>query len=196
MRFYIVRHGESEANVAFHQGQLVGVQPPDSPLSKSGLEQAERLAERFAKLPVDLIISSDFTRALTTADIIAKKIHKPHVIEPALQEIAHPKDYDRWQKEFHTDPFLAQKEKALAALHYLEDQRAENIVIVTHSALIRMLICLMPMGQDLIQDEYFKFGAFMNSNNTGVTMCDLNDGIWRLQTWNDHSHLVELINTQ
>lgn len=193
MRFYIIRHGESEANVAYHQGALVGVQPADSPLSKMGIEQATRLADRFAKLPVDLVLSSDFTRALKTADIIAEKIHKPHIVTSVLQEIAHPKDYDRWQKEFHTDPFVAQKEKGLAALHYLEDQRAENIVVVTHSALIRMLICLMPAGESLTQEEYFKFGAFMNTNNSGITMCDLNDGVWRLHTWNDHSHLAELI---
>lgn len=69
--FYIVRHGETEWNVAgIMQGQS------DSPLTKNGISQAKNLAKKLKSVKFDEVFSSDLLRAKRTAEIIAaeKKI--------------------------------------------------------------------------------------------------------------------------
>ena len=67
---YFVRHGQSEGNAG-----PVWVDAT-SKLSAKGKEQARVVAERFTKLPVDIIISSTMDRAVETAQIIAERIDK------------------------------------------------------------------------------------------------------------------------
>lgn len=63
---YIARHGETEWNVEQRlQGQK------DSPLTKSGLKQAEFLAQSLRDIHFDSIFSSDLLRAKRTAEIAA-----------------------------------------------------------------------------------------------------------------------------
>src|SRR3989344_1714891 len=64
---YFVRHGQSEGNV----GSVF--QHADSPLTAKGIKQAEFIAERCTRLPIDVIISSTQPRAADTAQIISEK---------------------------------------------------------------------------------------------------------------------------
>lgn len=62
---YVVRHGESEANVnKTVQGHT------DSPLTEKGEEQAKEVAKAFKDIKFDAIYSSDLDRAKRTAEII------------------------------------------------------------------------------------------------------------------------------
>lgn len=64
----LIRHAETDFNRQLRfQGHL------DAPLNANGLEQAERLAERLADEPVDLIVASDLQRALQTARPLAAR---------------------------------------------------------------------------------------------------------------------------
>lgn len=81
MRVFIVRHGESEAN-------LKNIFGTDSPLTENGKEQASMLASRLRLENIDAIISSPMTRALATAKIIAKfHPRTPFLIEEFIKEI-------------------------------------------------------------------------------------------------------------
>jgi probable phosphoglycerate mutase len=85
MRLIIIRHGESEWNRA---GRYQGQQ--DAPLSELGLRQAEALAERLRREPLDAIYTSPLQRAARTAEAVAR--HHPALPlqhEPALMEIHH-----------------------------------------------------------------------------------------------------------
>ena len=63
---YLVRHGETEANVTNTlQGQS------DVPLNAKGVEQAQRAGRRLRSKPFDIIWSSDLSRAAVTAREIA-----------------------------------------------------------------------------------------------------------------------------
>jgi broad specificity phosphatase PhoE len=77
---WLVRHGESMGNVADAHAQRAGagrldldVRDPDVPLSDTGRSQAEALGRYLADLPEDqrptAVLSSPFTRALTTAQL-------------------------------------------------------------------------------------------------------------------------------
>ena len=79
-RIYLVRHGETASNAA-RVFQL-----PETPLSPRGIDQAERLAARLAGAGIALVLASDFARAATTADRLARAAGAPIEVEPLLQE--------------------------------------------------------------------------------------------------------------
>jgi broad specificity phosphatase PhoE len=82
---WLVRHGESEGNVADAQAHEAGagrlkldVRDPDVPLSDTGRGQAEALGRWMATLPENerptAALSSPFTRALSTAELATGEI--------------------------------------------------------------------------------------------------------------------------
>jgi probable phosphoglycerate mutase len=79
-RLFLIRHGETEGNA------LRIVQHPHIPLSPRGLVQAERLARRLTAEGIAQIVSSDYARAMTTAEHLQRATGAPLVIEPLLRE--------------------------------------------------------------------------------------------------------------
>ncbi|MFO0692936.1 MAG: histidine phosphatase family protein [Polyangiales bacterium] len=78
VRVTFVRHGESESNSAGRwQGQT------DSPLSEHGHAQARKAGVRLGRVPFDLVISSDLTRAHDTA----RASGHPVETDPRFREI-------------------------------------------------------------------------------------------------------------
>lgn len=78
MRLLLVRHGETALNAARI------LQPPDTPLSVRGHEQARALARRLASESIAAVWSSDLPRAWQTAEAVAAG--RGVVVEPLLQE--------------------------------------------------------------------------------------------------------------
>lgn len=78
----IVRHGQTTWNVEHRlPGQLPGVA-----LNENGRQQAARLAEALAVLPISAIISSPLERAYDTAEFIAKGRDLTIQLEPDLMD--------------------------------------------------------------------------------------------------------------
>ena len=67
MRLCLIRHGESEGNVA---ATLQGCRL-DTPLSPRGRRQAESLSIRLLDEPIDAVVASPMSRARETAEIVA-----------------------------------------------------------------------------------------------------------------------------
>jgi broad specificity phosphatase PhoE len=84
LQLFIIRHGETTSNLA---GRWQG--HGDSPLSPTGLAQAQTLGARFADLPFDAVYSSDLQRARHTAD----QLLGPRIIDPIFREIS----VGRWE---------------------------------------------------------------------------------------------------
>lgn len=78
---FLFRHGETDWN---REGRLQG--KTDTPLNATGLAQAEALAERLRGRRLDAIVSSDLTRALTTARIVAEALGVPLATDEGLRE--------------------------------------------------------------------------------------------------------------
>lgn len=78
---FVFRHGETDWNRA---GRLQG--HIDTHLNATGLAQAEALAEELRAHHLDAIVSSDLSRALTTAQIISEALGAPLVIDHGLRE--------------------------------------------------------------------------------------------------------------
>lgn len=99
----LVRHGQSEFNVVYSQTRIdPGI--PDPRLTEEGRRQALLAAERLAGHELTLILSSPYTRALQTAQIIAGELALPIAIEPMVREHC----------RFHCDVGSLRSELALA----------------------------------------------------------------------------------
>ncbi|HYS93330.1 MAG TPA: histidine phosphatase family protein, partial [Candidatus Acidoferrales bacterium] len=80
MSIFLIRHGETLGNASRT------VQMPDNSLSPRGTAQAERLARRLAREDIALILSSDYARAVATADHLRLATGAPVRYSPLLQE--------------------------------------------------------------------------------------------------------------
>lgn len=81
-RLVLVRHGQTDWNAGGRfQGQA------DIPLNSHGIAQALTLADAIADLGPDRIVSSDLSRALTTADTLAAACRLDVEVDERLREI-------------------------------------------------------------------------------------------------------------
>ena len=71
-RFFLVRHGETEWN---RLRKIQGIS--DIPLNDTGRSQAAALGDILSKHRFDLVVSSPLSRALETAQIVARKLGMP-----------------------------------------------------------------------------------------------------------------------
>lgn len=139
--FYIVRHGQSEANVTGDWGV-------DTVLTSLGKEQAHRSKQELSKIPFSAIFSSDFLRAKQTADIIALE----HTLEVQATKVLRERNYgimegtntNMWATEIR-DAFEAWyskeyeqrlKEKMVEGMESDEEVISRTITFLRETALV------------------------------------------------------------
>jgi broad specificity phosphatase PhoE len=206
---YIIRHGESEDN------SLPIFQYPTSRLTAKGEKTAHLLAGRISKLPIDLIVSSTLRRAKQTTEIINDRVKKETVYDDMFVEIKKPSEL--WGKEKESgeakqimeqieahkyekdwrysdeENFADRKARAQQIMKFLQERTQEHILVSTHGGLIKTIVALLLFGDEMTPAEYYRFLAFTNLKNTGITVCkQLLDDRWKLTTWNDLAHLEDL----
>ena len=156
-RIFLIRHGETEWNKI---GRLQG--HSDVKLSPEGIRQAQLLAEHAPFRTFDAIYSSDLSRAVNTAKILAAKFHLRIVEERGLREV----NFGEWEGKaiselaenfpdfgkFFTNPdkvhppggetFLECQARVMNALdEIIAEHENQKIVVVSHGAAIRLIIC-------------------------------------------------------
>lgn len=82
MKLYITRHGETMRNAEY---RVLG--RTDDPLSEKGRAQAVDLAERLKETEIDLIFASPLSRAMETAQTVAKAKNLEVIPDERLLEI-------------------------------------------------------------------------------------------------------------
>jgi probable phosphoglycerate mutase len=82
MKFYFIRHGESEANVL---GEFSN-SGTKHPLTERGRSQARDAARSLSGLKIAKVYSSPVLRAVQTAKVIARSLDAPLEITEALRE--------------------------------------------------------------------------------------------------------------
>lgn len=215
-RIYLVRHGESEANVARSHGDHA------TPLTETGKEQAAFMAQRVMHLPIQKVIASSMVRAHLTAEIIAAPSNLPVITSDLFVESRGPSEFatapydDPKAIEAFTligenygkpgfqlsdaETFDDHTKRAQAALQFLADQEEEHILVVTHGMFLRILAAHIVFGPTPSSHECQKFMRRLQVQNTGLTVFDYGtpDYIgrpiefpWRLWIWNDHAHLAD-----
>ncbi|MCE9585375.1 class I tRNA ligase family protein [Candidatus Nomurabacteria bacterium] len=148
-KYFVMRHGETEAN----KKNIICTQPSGKwHLDKDGKEQVEISAEFLKDKKIDLIFTSDFTRTIETAEIVAQKLglNKENIIkDERLREIgAYSFDGKNWE-EYHKyhikteanfnlhveddESYQDVKNRMTAFLYDVEEKyKDKNILFVTH----------------------------------------------------------------
>ena len=209
-KVYFVRHGESEANAGdFHSS-------PPVPLTHKGREQAQFIAERCAKLPIEALITSSYVRTKQTAEFISKKIQIP--AEESDLFVENRSVSTLWGKSRteeaskNTMQLITQNwgmpgfrvgdeenfedivHRVDAALDFLANKKEEHIGVVTHAGFMRNIV-----GRALFRDSFTPavsttiFRSLHVMENTGLTVLSYDgqntEHPWMLWVWNDYAHL-------
>ena len=187
MRITTIRHGETDWNL---QRRPQGSQ--DIELNQTGLTQAEKLAQRLANEPCDIIYTSDLMRARKTAEIINTRHSAELIASPHLRESSFGKfegitlddedivfDFGKYVDECAPAYFTQVQE-------YLKEIIAcgkENIFIVCHYGTIRAITCGL-LGLPVADRGRFTVG------NTAIhTFIRKDDGTFEMALENDTAHL-------
>lgn len=202
MKIYFVRHGSTDSL------EKKVSQPNNEPLNSTGIEQSKKLAIKFSKINFDLVVSSPHTRALQTAQILAKDVVINDLfaeVKKSKEVIGQPKDNENIKnilkkigEMYLVDPtwhysdeenFEDLKNRGMKALEFLKMQNKENILVVSHGNFIALMIGLMIFGSDYPIKLSLKMKNFFRLSCTGVTTCVWNGEKWSLETWNDLSNI-------
>jgi probable phosphoglycerate mutase len=192
MAIFLIRHGETDSNAARI------VQTPDVPLSARGLVQADRVAERLAKLGLAAILSSDLRRAAMTAERLRVHSGAPLTLDDGLQERNYgdvrgrayaalgvdifapeyePPGGERWA-DFH-DRVDAVWQRVVAAAATCDG----NLAVVTHGLVCHSLALRrlqLPPGM----------APLMRWDNASVTVIDA-EPPWTVRLLNCTAHLEQ-----
>lgn len=148
-QIYLIRHCEPDRNFL----PIVG--DPDMPLSASGKKQLVYLTKKLKTMGIERIYSSEYRRALETAEPLAHYLKKTMVVEPRLNEI----DWHDWHKvkyfhmtektrekkfigykkmDHHLDQYQIKARRMLADI--FEHNKHKKIAIFCHGNIIRTII--------------------------------------------------------
>lgn len=210
-RLVLVRHGESLATV----NQTIGGSRSCKGLSEFGRLQTEALAARWTQRPeftADVLMASNFRRAIETAEILAPSLGSLPVEQDAgfgeldpgaevdgmtyaefnLKFSKGPDDWDRggpYQRYFPGGETVAEMNLRIgAAAHDLLDRIGDGTaVVVCHGGvidgLLRQALETSPMG------DFQLWTA--NVSITEVIRQEI--GNWRIVRYNDSAHLYDVL---
>jgi probable phosphoglycerate mutase len=152
---HLLRHGMTDCTV---QERFCGRHDP--PLNAAGVRMAQAFARRRGELPAIRIATSPSARARQTGAIIAETRRLPVEVHPGLAELDYgdwddrPKAeivgtaaYRRWREDpAHRAPpggesGLRVVTRATAALEELGRSTSGDLLVVSHKATIRLLVC-------------------------------------------------------
>lgn len=180
MTFYFVRHGETEWNVKKKiQGKT------DIPLNENGVQQARALAERLVgeQLPAARVYTSPQLRAAATAEILAEALGVECISLPGLREM----DMGEWEgfgwdviverygeTYYHWDAHRRYTNtpggesynevlgRTLGALGEILAKEKEDVLVVSHSAILMALRCY------LAKLPFEEMVTHFKTKNTGI----------------------------
>jgi len=209
-RLVLVRHGESIVTV----NGVIGGPRTCTGLSPLGRQQSERLRDRWDaqnEFTADVVIASQYPRAIETAEIIAPSLgglsvtrddgFGEHDPGPECDGLTYKEFMERsdigieaWETG---DPFATTFPggETVAAFHYrvgsavrrtLDTYEGQTVVIACHGgvvdAVVRLALKTPSMGMFQI-----------HTRNTSITDLELiKPNLWRLNRYNDTAHLAGL----
>ncbi|HAA94631.1 MAG: histidine phosphatase family protein [SAR202 cluster bacterium] len=203
---FIVRHGETEWNAL---GRIQG--HTDIELSDQGAEQARRLSQRLASVPIHAAYSSDLKRASQTAKLaLGERDVVPHET-PRLREYhkgafegltlpqiqaQYPDEYPKYlEKDLDYAPQGGETVRDVSVrmqgiLGEIKDRHLnENTLVVGHGGSLRAAMVSL-LGMPLEGNWSFVFG------NCALTVVDTFADNAVLRLFNDKSHLDGLTTNQ
>lgn len=196
MKCYLLRHGESKANI---ENLFCG--HTDAMLTPKGMAQAVAAAEKLSEINFDRIYSSDLSRARKTAELVSmerctinfdNRLREMHfgIFEGLTYKRIcdeHPLAYQHWSQDFskHAPPCGESMQEVYDRVvacfeEIIEEARrndVENLLIVSHSGVIRSLLSYLFFNE---LSGYWRFKV----DNCGITVIEWEDDYWMLNQMN------------
>ncbi|WP_152393807.1 histidine phosphatase family protein [Paenibacillus guangzhouensis] len=200
---YLTRHGQTEWNLV---QKMQGHQ--DSPLTQSGVQQAEWLGERLSNVPFDSIYCSSSPRAITTAGIISGNRSTEIVKLDALKEInmglwegQHinqiTQDFPTQYRQFFNEPHLYEPtgqgetynqlmNRALPALQdILTRHQGQQILIVTHRITLKAIMSYF------MKKQLHEIGTMPDIHPTALCKVTIHHDVLSVDLYGDTAHYRE-----
>lgn len=199
LTLYITRHGETVWNT---EKRMQGWQ--DSDLTESGIKNATYLGERLQNISIDAIYTSPSNRTQKTSRLIRGNRDISIIVDENLREINmgvwegqtqssikenYPLQFDSfWNAPQRYSPvggetFLETQERAWKALSGIKsDYNSGNILIVTHSVVIKCLLSLFKNSpiEKLWDPPYI--------HDTSLTVVEIDEEEYKILLEGDVSH--------
>lgn len=151
-RLYFIRHALSELNKSGHMAGTT-----DTPLTDEGRQQAKAAAQKIKNLDIDMVVSSPLSRALETAQIIAREISYPED-KILTNKLLIERDFGSlegkpWSPDLNLDGFADIEtedtivERAHLAFKWMQSLDCVNILVVSHGTFGRAL-------RSILKEEY------------------------------------------
>jgi probable phosphoglycerate mutase len=191
--FVLVRHATNDS-----VGKALAGSQPGVHLNREGVEEAHRLAARLSVLPITAVYSSPLTRAVETAEPLARRLGVPVRTEPELTEI----DFGEWAgasvADLDRDPRWRQfnsfrigtptpagetiadvQARMVAALLNIRSQHlAQTVVVVSHGDPLKAVVAYyVGIPLDLIHRIDLRTASItvLALGNHGAQLVRLND---------------------
>jgi probable phosphoglycerate mutase len=183
MKLFLIRHGQTDWNI---KGKIQG--STDIELNDTGIKQAEDLSVSILEKNIKFskIYSSPQRRAVKTAEILSKVTNVGYISVEGLEEInfgeweglswvevkeKYPTEYKEWyvNRRYTRPPrgesYQDMLQRVLTRIHKIVNANCDDIVIVTHSAVIMCIQCYLT---NTPFDEMMKF----KTDNISITEID------------------------
>lgn len=184
MKVWLMRHGESETNLA---GQWTGWY--DAALTEKGKADAARAGAFLAGKHFDKIYTSDLCRARCTAEIaipgcryeetpLVREIYvgslagKP--LSAVYDESGQPMNKDGYGR-FGGETITEFRERVRRFMELLAEQKQDNIAVFAHNGFLRTFLDLA-MGTALPR-------KYMLCRNCAVAIFEYENATWKLHSW-------------
>ena len=180
----------------------------DIPLDDVGIKQAEILAKRLEKYPIQAVYTSPLGRAALTAEASATRLGLEINYHDGLKEIClgkweglgiwdirkkYPAEFENWENNDNAQVGMgiesnydAQMRGYAALLEICETEKRDTL-IVSHGGMINRIMCLM-LNIPLRHRQGFRI------QNTGLCVLECtfvdDDPRFQVVTLNDFSHLL------
>lgn len=195
----LIRHGETVWN---QQRRMQG--HSDSPLSETGVRQAQLLARHLKQVAFSALYSSDSGRAQHTARSVAEVTGHDVILEPRLRErhfgifegltggeIAanYPEDYARFKNRDQAyvipggESALQFRARVTACFEEIAGRHNGDLVVVITHGLVLDVLYRAALG---IPPELPRIHELVNA---GINRLRYDAGAWHIEVWADASHL-------
>ena len=184
MRVYVIRHGESETNLANKWTGWLDVH-----LTEKGKKDAMRAGEVIKNVKFDRIFSSDLTRAKETAkgaipdcepelSPLLREVNVGNiaggpldVITPEEREACREYGYSKYGGE-SKEEFISRINEFKTRLEALD---CDNVAVFSHAGWLRAML-------DTVVGITLPRNGILCKNGT-VGIFDYSNGVWRLHSW-------------
>jgi broad specificity phosphatase PhoE len=198
---YFVRHGETDLNREKRH------QYPETPLSLKGREQAKQAAAGLDGTDVEIVLASDYVRAMETGTTIAKHLDIPIAYSKRLHEIRRPTAL--WGKAHYglqslwfflrafayalvgnrridNEETIREFEERIGGILTMLEGRAEDRLAVVMT-LLRTTIRHKGKAPPLV--VLLSFLGMYGVDNAEITKAVFNGTSWHIEAANQNSHL-------